>query len=87
MYYSNHCIELLCFRQQTDEADPRYIATITIAVFCLVGFLFFDLLYVAVIVNYCSQCQLLHYYVVNVTEKIRHKAYALGDAVKVRTMG
>lgn len=58
--------------------------TITpITVFILIGFMFFDLLYVAVILNYCSQCTLLHDYVMNVREKIRQKAYPLGDAVKV----
>lgn len=56
-------------------------------VFIVFGFIFFDLLYVAVILNYCSQCTLLHFYVINVCEKIRHKAYPLGDAVKVSGYG
>ena len=55
----------------------------SLSVFIVIGFVFFDLLYVAVILNYCSQCTLLHFYVINVCEKIRHKAYPLGDAVKV----
>ena len=63
--------------------NPQYIANVVTTIYTLFGFIFFDLLYVAVMINYISQCQLLHYFVINVTEKVRHKAYGLGDAIKV----
>ena len=53
----------------------------------MLGFLFFDLLYAAVVINYCTQCQLLHYYVVGIKQKVLNKAYLLGDAVKVNKRG
>ena len=52
-------------------------------VLSMLGFLFFDMLYVAVVINYCTQCQLLHYYVSSIKDKVVNKAYLLGDAVKV----
>ena len=47
------------------------------------GFLFFDLLYIAVVINYVTQCQLLHFFIRNLKEKVRTKAFLLGYAVKV----
>ncbi len=67
----------------SSSRNHQYIAAVATTVYALVGFVFFDLLYIAVMINYISQCQLLYYYVINVTEKIRHKAYGLGDAIKV----
>ena len=49
----------------------------------MLGFLFFDLLYVAVVINYCTQCQLAIYFTNSIKEKVQNKAYLLGDAVKV----
>ena len=46
--------------------------------------MFFDLLYIAVVINYCSQCQLLTYYVENLIDKVQNKKYKnLNDAIKV----
>ena len=62
----------------------RYITISSTTCFlCYLGFLFFDMLYVAVVINYCTQCQLLHYYVSSIKDKVVNKAYLLGDAVKV----
>lgn len=48
------------------------------------GFIFFDLLYIAVVINYVSQCQLLSFYIENVTDKVENKRYkTLTDASKV----
>ena len=46
-----------------------------LVVISLIGFLFFDLLYIAVTINYCSQCQLLTFYIENVLDKVRNKKY------------
>lgn len=75
-------VTLLLFYSHQDPSPEVLASSITTGV-AVIGFMFFDLLYVAVVINYCSQCQLLCHYVTNVTEKIRHKAYALGDAIKV----
>jgi hypothetical protein len=40
------------------------------------------MLYVAVVINYITQCQLLHFYIRNIKEKVKTKAYLLGHAVK-----
>ena len=56
----------------------------TLVVIAYLGFLFFDLLYIAVTINYCSQCQLLTYYIENIQEKVRNKKYkSLNLAIKV----
>ena len=51
------------------------------------GFMFFDLLFIAVTINYCSQCQLLTFYIDNIQDKVRNKKYDnLHIAIKVRTI-
>ena len=57
---------------------------LTFSIFSLVGFMFVDLLYIAVIINYSCQCELLKAYIVNIKVKTRHKSYLLGDSVKVQ---
>ena len=50
----------------------------------MLGFIFFDLLYIAVVINYVSQSQLLSFYIENVTDKVENKRYkTLTDASKV----
>lgn len=53
--------------------------------FTLVGFVFFDLLYFAVVIAYVSQGQLIQYYIVSIMEKVRAKTYSLEDSIKVRS--
>ena len=78
------CINIIIlFNPCSFTNNPQYIANVATTIYTLFGLIFFDLLYVAVMINYISQCQLLHYFVINVTEKVRHKAYGLGDAIKV----
>jgi hypothetical protein len=49
----------------------------------LLGFMFFDLLYIAVVINYTSQCQMLLFYIENIIEKVKAKHYhTLNDATK-----
>ena len=48
------------------------------------GFIFFDLLYIAVVINYSSQCQLIIFYIENIKDKVQNKAYkSLNEACKV----
>ena len=50
----------------------------------MLGFAFFDLLYIAVVINYVSQCQLLIFYIENIKDKVINKRYkTLTDASKV----
>lgn len=49
----------------------------------LIGFIFFDLLYIAIVINYITQCELLRFFIRNVREKVVTKEYLLGYAVKV----
>ena len=44
----------------------------------------FDLLYMAVVMMYTSQSQLLRFFISSIIDKVRTKAYSLGDAIKVR---
>ena len=50
----------------------------------LLGFVCFDLLYMAVVMMYTSQSQLLRFFISSITDKVQTKAYSLGDAIKVR---
>ena len=52
-------------------------------IYSILGFVLFDLLYVAVVLTYVSQAQLLLTYVNSVIEKVQTKAYELGKAIKV----
>ncbi len=65
------------------ENVVRYVCVL----FSLVGFVFFDLLYFAVVVTYVSQSQLIQYYIVSIMDKVRAKTYSLEDAVKVSLQG
>ncbi len=65
------------------ENVVRYVCVL----FSLVGFVFFDLLYFAVVVTYVSQSQLIQYYIVSIMDKVRAKTYSLEDAVKVSMQG
>ena len=54
-----------------------------LVVMSLIGFIFFDLLYIAIVINYITQCELLRFFIRNVREKVVTKEYLLGYAVKV----
>ncbi|XP_019856102.1 PREDICTED: uncharacterized protein LOC105313927 [Amphimedon queenslandica] len=43
--------------------------------FAMLGFVFFDLLYIAVVINYASQCQMLSFYIDNIVDKVQNKHY------------
>ena len=50
----------------------------------MLGFVFFDLLYIAVVINYASQCQMLSFYIDNIVDKVQNKHYKnLNSATKV----
>ena len=55
----------------------------TLLVLMLVGFLAFDLVYIAVVVNYCAQCQLLIFLIRGMNERIGEKNVPLQQAIRV----
>ncbi|XP_064394287.1 uncharacterized protein LOC135341614 isoform X2 [Halichondria panicea] len=61
---------------------PENIIRYVCVLFSLVGFVFFDLLYFAVVVTYVSESQLIQYYISSIMEKVRAKTYSLEDAIK-----
>ena len=80
LYYYVNCIIVLCAIVSSSYGAVKN----TLVVFSLFGFLFFDLLYIAVTINYCSQCQLLTFYIDNIQDKVRNKKYGnLSLAMKV----
>jgi hypothetical protein len=54
----------------------------TLLVLMLAGFLAFDLVYVAVVVNYCAQCQLLISLIRGMNERIEEKSVPLQQAIR-----
>ncbi len=83
--YSNLFIIVIYFPVPLYRNDDDYkIVHYLLVVFAYFGFLFFDLLYIAVTINYCSQCQLLTFYIDNIQDKVRNKKYDnLNLAIKV----
>eukprot|EP00731_Ephydatia_muelleri_P036876 Em0343g2a len=57
----------------------RYILVIS----ALFGFVFFDLLYISVVIYYISQAQLIIYLLRSIKDKVRNKVTSLGEAVKL----
>ena len=76
----DYSVILFLFRDIEVYAAVQYV----LSVCAYIGFLFFDLLYIAVTINYCSQCQLLTFYIDNIQDKVRNKKYDnLKSAMKV----
>ena len=48
------------------------------------GFVFFDMVYLSVIITYASQSELIQFYILGIIDKVNTKAYSLEDAMKVR---
>ena len=55
----------------------------TLVIYSIVGFVMFDMLYMAVVVSYVSHAQLLLTYINSVIDKVQTKAYDLGKAIRV----
>ena len=49
----------------------------------LIGFLAMDMVYVAVAVNYCAQCELLIFLIRGLNERIEEKSIPLQQAIRV----
>lgn len=64
---------------QLGEEIMRY----TFVIYSIFGFILFDLLYVAVVLTYMCQAQLLLTYINSVIDKVQTKAYDLGKAIRV----
>ena len=49
----------------------------------LLGFFFFDMVYISVIITYASQSELIQFYIMSIIDRVNTKAYSLEDAMKV----
>lgn len=84
----NSYIEWLTFQDLQNLSGPALHRPVedglrfSFVIFSIFGFVCFDLLYVAVVINYTSQGQLLLYYIRSIIDRVRNKAYRLGDAVR-----
>lgn len=53
-----------------------------LVIISLIGFIFFDLLYILVIINYVSQCQLIIFFIQSIITSVSNKAKSLVEATK-----
>ena len=51
--------------------------------FSLLGFVFFDMVYLSMIITYASQSELIQFYIMGIIDKVNTKAYSLEEAMKV----
>ena len=63
----------------TANLTTRYIFVSS----AIVGFVFFDLFYASVVINYCTQCQLIVFFIRSIMDRVRTKTHTLEVAVKV----
>jgi hypothetical protein len=49
----------------------------------MVGFLAMDVVYVAVVLNYCTQCQLIIFFIRGLNERIEEKSISLHQIIRV----
>ena len=59
------------------------ITRYALVIYSIIGFVLFDMLYVAVVVSYASHAQLLLTYINSVIDKVQTKACDLGKAIRV----
>ena len=69
----------------TERGVKEDVLRYSFVIYSMIGFILFDLLYVAVVLTYVSHAQLLLTYIHSVIDKVQTKAYDLGKAVRVRT--
>lgn len=62
----------------TANLTTRYIFVSS----AIVGFVFFDLFYASVVINYCTQCQLIVFFIRSIMDRVRTKTHTLEVAVK-----
>ncbi|KAL5475399.1 hypothetical protein EMCRGX_G025208 [Ephydatia muelleri] len=62
----------------TTNLATRYIFVSS----ALVGFVFFDLFYASVVINYCTQCQLIVFFIRSIMDRVRTKTHTLEVAIK-----
>ena len=75
-------IHVICTCTHTDIL--RTMVRYFFVVFSLLGFVFFDMVYLSVIVTYASQSELIQFYIMGIIDKVNTKAYSLEEAMKVR---
>ena len=70
----------------TDIPVFRTMVRYFFVAFSLLGFVFFDMVYLSVIITYASQSELIQFYIMGIIDKVNTKAYSLEDAMKVYIM-
>ena len=60
-----------------------YFGRVALVILMLVSFVFLDIVYVAVVINYSVQCLLLIFYIRSITEKVAEKEIDIPRAIKV----
>ena len=67
----------------SEHTTPENILRYFFVIYCFFGFIFFDLLYIAVIVTYSFQCQLIRIYIGTIMDKVLTKlqGYTLEQAM------
>lgn len=71
-------------RTETTVSSSSIESMCILVILMLIGFLAFDLVYIAVAVNYCAQCQLLIFLIRGMNERIEEKNITLRQAIRVR---
>ena len=80
----NYNVHVHCFCRSFKTYEGLHYSLVSFSMF---GFVFFDLLYIAVVINYASQCQLLTFYIENIKDKVLNKQYkTLSSALKVGSL-
>lgn len=81
--YNSNCDFYFHLCSDTEHTIVENVLRFFLVIFALLGLNFFDILYIAVVITYVSQNQLIQYYIGSIIDKVRAGAYHLDDAVKV----
>ena len=74
------CNIIYLFFYYYSSSPPVRIVLVAIS---LLGFIVFDVAYIAVVINYSMQCQLMIYYLQSICTRIQAKEWEIDEAIKV----
>ena len=83
---SMHQYPIICTHSLTQthiHINCRTMIRYIFVALSLLGFVFFDMVYLSVIITYASQSELIQFYIMGIIDKVSTKAYSLEDAMKV----
>lgn len=73
------CTDILVILLPSSPSPLRYF----LVILTLAGYIIVDLVYISVLINYVSQCQLIIVFITSITEGVRNKSLSLEEASKV----